>query len=58
MNALSIVILIGVCLIFISIVLIYIYKKVKRMPTSDCACCQKNSKNLVKQYHKKYSKSK
>jgi len=36
----------------------YIYKRVKKMPTGECACCQTTKKNsLVKAYHKKYGKS-
>ncbi|MGN1294773.1 MAG: hypothetical protein ACI4U5_00050 [Bacilli bacterium] len=33
-----------------------IYRKVKKLPSSDCCECQKHSMSLVKQYHKKYKK--
>ena len=36
----------------------YIYRKIKGLPTGECACCASNKKgsNLVKQYNKKYKK--
>ena len=30
----------------------YIYKRVHHLPTGECACCHKNSKQLLKEYHK------
>ena len=30
----------------------YIYKKVKGLPTGECAYCHKGSKRLLKEYHK------
>ena len=32
----------------------YIYKKVKGLPTGECACCHKSTKQLLKEYHKCY----
>ena len=32
----------------------YIYRLIHHLPTGDCACCHKNSKKLLKEYHKKY----
>ena len=29
----------------------YIYKKVKGLPTGECACCHKSKKQLLKEYH-------
>ena len=34
----------------------YTYRKIKHLPTGECACCHKGSKKLLKQYHKTYSK--
>lgn len=34
----------------------YIYKKVKGLPTGECACCHKSTKQLVDEYHKCYCK--
>ena len=30
----------------------YIYKKIKGLPTGECACCHKSTKQLLKEYHK------
>ena len=34
----------------------YVYKRMHDLPTGDCACCHKNTKKLLKKYHKKYQK--
>lgn len=34
----------------------YIYKKIKHLPTGECACCAKKGNNLVKKYYRKYKK--
>ena len=34
----------------------YIYKKAHHLPTGECECCHKSSKQLLKEYHKKYQK--
>ena len=31
---------------------IYIYKKVHHLPTGECAMCHKSKKQLLKEYHK------
>lgn len=33
-----------------------IYRKIKKLPSSECCACKKNSMNLVKLYRKKYKK--
>ena len=30
----------------------YIYRKIKGLPTGECACCHKSKKQLLKEYHK------
>ena len=30
----------------------YIYKRMHNLPTGDCACCQINTKKILKQYRK------
>ena len=30
----------------------YLYKKARHLPTGECACCHKNKKQLLKEYHK------
>ena len=34
----------------------YIYRKIKGLPTGDCACCHKSTKKMIKEYHKRYCK--
>ena len=34
---------------------IYIYKKAHHLPVGECACCHKNTKKMLKEYHKCYS---
>ena len=34
-----------------------IYKKVKKLPSGECACCHSNFKRLVKKYKKKSKKN-
>lgn len=36
----------------------YIYKKVKKLPTGECAYCHKKGDDLVRAYHKKYRSKK
>ena len=31
-----------------------IYKKIKKIPTGECACCSKSGSALVKSYRKKH----
>lgn len=32
----------------------YIYRKVKGLPTGECAYCHKGTKQMLKEYHKCY----
>ena len=32
----------------------HIYRKIKKLPTGECACCKKKGSNLIKMYNKKY----
>lgn len=34
-----------------------IYKKVKKLPTGECSFCHSSSRNLLKNYRKKYKKN-
>ncbi len=34
----------------------YIYKRIHHMPTGDCACCHKGTKQMLKEYHNCYNK--
>ncbi len=43
------------CVVFVSAVIgCYIYKKIKHLPTGECASCKKNKSSFVDEYHKKY----
>ncbi len=56
MGLTEILIIVSISLISAIIIGIYIYKKVKGIPTSTCSCGKKKitAENLVKEYHKKY----
>ena len=49
---LEILVIAAVVIFLGSVIGVYIYKKIHHMPTGECACCHKSSKQLVKQYHK------
>lgn len=53
---LEIVVITLVVFFFLFLIGRYIYRKIKGLPTGDCACCHKGSKKLLKEYHKAYSK--
>ena len=53
------ILVIALIIAFLSFLIIrYIYKKAKGLPTGECACCanKKKGNNLLKQYNKKYHK--
>ncbi len=51
------VIIISLAIIFVlSIIGNHIYRKVKHLPTGECAMCKKNQNTLLKKYRKKYKK--
>lgn len=44
-----------ICALIVVLVLgLYTYRKIKKKPTGDCACCGDKGTNLLKNYHKKY----
>ena len=59
MEQIEIIVIIACILIVGGVIGNYIYKKVKKLPTGECACCKKTRSGsaLVKAYHKKYCKS-
>ncbi len=57
MNTIDIVILVLVIAVVLLIIGVYIYKKIKKIPTGDCACCGSKGNKLIKAYNKKYHKS-
>ncbi len=56
MGPVEIITIVSVSLILISFIGVYIYKKIKKIPTGECACCSKKGNKLLKDYHKKYKK--
>ena len=49
------ILVIALVVIFLAFVLgRYIYKKINHLPTGECECCHKSTKQLLKEYHKKY----
>jgi hypothetical protein len=56
MNPIDIIIVVC-CVVFLGLVFgFYIYKKIKKKPTGECASCHNKGKNLVHKYNKKYKK--
>ena len=49
---LEIIVILLVVSFFLFLIGRYIYKKVKGLPTGECACCHKSTKQLLKEYHK------
>ncbi len=50
------ILVLSMAVAFVAIIVgVYIYKKVHHLPTGECACCHKNKKKLLKEYHKSYS---
>ena len=54
---LQIVVIISVALFFIGLLSSYIYKKIKGLPTGECAYCHKGASRMLKDYHKMYPKT-
>lgn len=52
---LQIVVISIVVLFFIGLISSYIYKKIKGLPTRECAYCHKGASKLLKEYRKMYS---
>ena len=51
------ILVIAIVVIFLGFIIgRHIYKKIHHMPTGECECCHKSSKQLVKDYHKQYQK--
>ena len=60
MEPIEIIVIISCVLIVGGVLANYIYKKVKKLPTGQCASCNKTltGSALVKAYRKKYKKEK
>ena len=50
---------ISIVVIFLLLVIgNYIRKKIKGLPTGECACCHKSTKKMLKEYRKAYADKK
>ena len=49
---LEVVVISATVIFFLSLIGNYIRKKIKGLPTGECACCHKSKKQLLKEYHK------
>jgi len=54
MKPIEIITIVITSILVLAIIGKYIYRKIKKLPTGECACCAKNKNNLVKMYRKKY----
>ena len=60
MEPIEIIVIIACVLIVGGVIGNYIYRKVKKLPTGECASCRKTKSgiSLVDEYHKAYCKNK
>jgi len=56
MGPLEIIVIIISVIIVGTVIGVFIYKKVKGLPTGECAECRKGTKKLLKKYQKMYQK--
>lgn len=58
MDIIGIIVIIFCVLVVGGVVVNHFYRKIKHLPTGDCACCSKKGKNqknkLLEDYHRKY----
>ena len=53
---LEILVIVLVITFFLTLIGVYIYKKINHIPTGECSSCYAKKNKLLKEYHKKYSK--
>ncbi|MFA7032935.1 MAG: hypothetical protein WC201_05195 [Bacilli bacterium] len=56
MGPLEIIVIIISVIIVGTVIGVFIYKKIKGLPTGECGECRKGTKKLLKKYHKMYQK--
>lgn len=55
MGLIEIIVLVSAVSIVVAVFGKMIYRKIKGLPNSECACCSKDkTKGLLNEYHKKY----
>ena len=52
MQPIEIIVIAAAILIVSSVIGVYIYKKIKNLPTGECSCCSKNNKNMFNKLKK------
>lgn len=52
MKLIDIIIVLIIILIILGVIIAYIYKRYKKIPTGDCACCHMKSKRTLKKIRK------
>ena len=59
MKPIEIIVIIACILIVGGVLSRYIYRKVKKLPTGECACCKKTKEknSIVENYYKSYPKN-
>ena len=53
---LEILTIVAIIVFFASLIGVYIYKKIKHIPTGECASCANKKNRLLKDYYKTYNK--
>lgn len=56
MEPIEIIVIIAASALVLSVIGTYIYKKIKRLPTGECASCSTKGNKMLKEYNKKYKK--
>ena len=51
---LEVIVILATVIFLLTIIGNYIRKKIKGLPTGECACCHKSTKKMVSEYHKLY----
>ena len=57
MQPIEIIVIVITAIIVASIIGNYIYRKIRHLPTGECAYCSKKGNNLLKRYRKKYPRA-
>lgn len=56
MSPLEIIVIVAASAIVLGVIGTFIYKKIKRLPTGECASCSSKGTSLLKKYRKKFKK--
>ncbi len=57
MSPIEIIVIVITSLIVIGVIGNYVYRKIKHLPTGECACCKNKYNSILRKYHKKYPSS-